>query len=240
MCIRDSSEIAGFPTTTWRNSANSIAGYYSKLSGLEDTAIIFLPTFSSSAPEVAKIAVDFLQNSTESGKKNVLIDLSSNPGGYISIGIDLSRIFFPNAVPYTATRFRAHDAAKYLTKAYSRGNSTDTSNVFAYRQMVRPDQKTEFSSWEDLYGPHEILGSSASSLLANFNYTSTSSKNFPINGYGPVPLNPSKSLFSADNIAIVSDRFAHKNTEKRRLTNTNSNDRSQMATVSQLARSSSS
>ncbi|KAJ5529337.1 hypothetical protein N7527_002730 [Penicillium freii] len=200
-----SSEIAGFPTTTWRNSANSIAGYYSKLSGLEDTAIIFLPTFSSSAPEVAKIAVDFLQNSTESGKKNVLIDLSSNPGGYISIGIDLSRIFFPNAVPYTATRFRAHDAAKYLTKAYSRGNSTDTSNVFAYRQMVRSDQKTEFSSWEDLYGPHEILGSSASSLLANFNYTSTSSKNFPINGYGPVPLNPSKSLFSADNIAIITD-----------------------------------
>ncbi|MBZ6431131.1 MAG: S41 family peptidase [Acinetobacter pittii] len=198
-----SSEIEGLPSTTWRSSANSIAGYYSKLSGLEDTAIIFLPTFSSSASEVSKIAVDFLQNSTESGKKNVLIDLSSNPGGYMSIGIDLSRIFFPNAAPYTATRFRAHDAAEYLTKAYSRDGSTDTSNVFAYRQMVRPDQRTGFSSWEDLYGPHEILGSSASSLLANFNYTSTSSKNFPINGYGPVPLNPSKSPFPADNIAIV-------------------------------------
>ncbi|KAJ5824820.1 Interphotoreceptor retinol-binding [Penicillium robsamsonii] len=200
-----SSEITGFPTTTWRNSANSIAGYYSKLSGLEDTAIIFLPTFSSSAAEVANIAVDFLQNSTEAGKKNLLIDLSSNPGGYMSIGIDLSRIFFPNAAPYTATRFRAHDAAKFLTKAYSRDNKTDTSNVFAYRQMVRPDQKTDFGSWEDLYGPHEILGSSASSLLANFNYTSTSSKVFPINGYGPVPLKPSKSPFSADNIAIITD-----------------------------------
>ncbi|KAJ5171067.1 Interphotoreceptor retinol-binding [Penicillium coprophilum] len=200
-----SSEIAGFPTTTWRNSANSIAGYYSKLSGLEDTAIIFLPTFSSSAAEVAKIAVDFLQNSTEAGKKNLLIDLSSNPGGYMSIGIDLSRILFPNAAPYTATRFRAHDAAKFLTKAYSRDNKTDTSNVFAYRQMVRPDQKTDFSSWEDLYGPHEVLGSSASSLLANFNYSSTSSKAFPINGYGPVPLKPSKSPFSADNIAIITD-----------------------------------
>ncbi|KAJ5229090.1 hypothetical protein N7489_009798 [Penicillium chrysogenum] len=200
-----SSEIEGLPSTTWRSSANSIAGYYSKLSGLEDTAIIFLPTFSSSASEVSKIAVDFLQNSTESGKKNVLIDLSSNPGGYMSIGIDLSRIFFPNAAPYTATRFRAHDAAEYLTKAYSRDGSTDTSNVFAYRQMVRPDQRTGFSSWEDLYGPHEILGSSASSLLANFNYTSTSSKNFPINGYGPVPLNPSKSPFPADNIAIITD-----------------------------------
>ncbi|EKV10044.1 Peptidase S41 family protein [Penicillium digitatum] len=202
---KDSSEIAGFPSTTWRNSANSVAGYYSKLSGLEDTAIIFLPTFSSSASEVAKIAVNFLQNSTESGKKNVLIDLSSNPGGYMSIGIDLSRIFFPNATPYTATRFRAHDAAKYLTKAYSRDNGTDTSNVFAHGQMVRPDQRTDFGSWEDLYGPHEILGSSTSSLLANFNYTSTSSKNFPINGYGPVPLNPSKPPFSADNIALITD-----------------------------------
>lgn len=200
-----SSELAGFPTTDWRNSANSIAGYYSKLSGLEDTAVIFLPTFSSSASEVATIAVDFLQNATADGKKYVLIDLSSNPGGYMSIGIDLSRIFFPNASPYTATRYRAHDAAKYLTKAYSRDTKTDSSNIFAYKQMVRPDQKTDFSSWEDLYGPHEILGSSASSLLANFNYTATSSKVFPINGYGSVPLKPSKSLFSADNIAIASE-----------------------------------
>jgi hypothetical protein len=212
-----SSDLPGFPSTSWRNSANSIAGYYSNLSGLEDTSIIFLPTFSSSAAEVAKIATDFLQNSTEGGKKNLLIDLSSNPGGYISIGIDLSRILFPEVAPYTATRFRAHEAAKFLTKAYSRDNNTDTSNVFAYRQMVRPDQKTNFSSWEDLYGPHDILGSSASSLLANFNYTSTSTKVFPINGYGPVPLNPSKSPFSAENIAIVSEPFF---TENNRLTQT--------------------
>ncbi|KAJ5542659.1 Interphotoreceptor retinol-binding [Penicillium sp. DV-2018c] len=200
-----SSEIAGLPSTTWRNSANSIAGYYSKAPGLEDTAIIFLPTFSSSASEVAQLAVDFLQNATEAGKKNVLIDLSSNPGGYLSIGIDLSRIFFPRVVPYTATRYRAHDAAKYLTKAYSRDNSSETSNVFAYRQMVRPDQKTGFDSWDDLYGPHDVLGSSASSLLANFNYTSTSSKGLPISGYGPVPLNPSSSYFSAENIALITD-----------------------------------
>lgn len=206
-----SSEIAGLPTTKWRNSANSIAGYYSRLPDLQDTAVIFLPTFSSSASEVATVAVDFLQNATAAGKKNVLIDLSANPGGYMSIGIDMSRIFFPNAAPYTATRYRAHNAAKYLTKAYSQDNQTDSSNVFAYKQMVRPDQKTDFGSWEDLYGPHQILDSSASSLLANFNYTSTSSKVFPINGYGPVPLKPSKSLFSAENIAIVSDSHITRN-----------------------------
>ncbi|KAJ5860180.1 Interphotoreceptor retinol-binding [Penicillium soppii] len=200
-----SSEIAGYPSTDWRTSANSIAGFYSKLSDLQDTAVIFLPTFSSSASEVAKIAVDFLQNATEAGKKNVLIDVSANPGGYMSIGIDLSRIFFPSASPYTATRYRAHDAAKYLTKAYARDSSTDSSNVFAYDQMVRPDQKTNFASWEDLYGPHQVLSSPASSLLANFNYTSTSSTVFPINGYGSVPLKPSSSLFSAQNIAIITD-----------------------------------
>lgn len=204
-----SSEVEGLPqtVTSWRNSANSFAGYYSNLTGLQDTAIIFLPTFSSSASEVAELAVDFLQNATAANKNNVLIDLSANPGGYMSIGIDMSRIFFPDSSPYTATRYRAHDAAKYLTKAYSRDDTTDSSNVFAYKQMVRPDQKTDFSSWEELYGPHEILGSSSSSLLANFNYTSTSSDVFPINGYGPVPLKPSKSPFSADNIAIVSHSF---------------------------------
>jgi hypothetical protein len=239
-----SSEIAGYPSTDWRTSANSIAGFYSKLSDLQDTAVIFLPTFSSSASEVAKIAVDFLQNATEAGKKNVLIDVSANPGGYMSIGIDLSRIFFPSASPYTATRYRAHDAAKYLTKAYARDSSTDSSNVFAYDQMVRPDQKTNFASWEDLYGPHQVLGSPASSLLANFNYTSTSSTVFPINGYGSVPLKPSSSLFSAQNIAIVSESICIP-TRKKLKTPPRANShatakRSLMATASQPVPSSSS
>lgn len=200
----EASEINGLPDTPWRNSENSIAGYFSNLTGLQDTGIIFLPTFSSSPQEVAQVATDFLRNATAAGKKNILIDLSANPGGYMSIGIDLFRIFFPDAFPYTATRFRAHDAAKYLTKAFSRETTPDSSNVFAYKQMVTPDQQSGFTSWEDLYGPHETLGSSSSSLLANFNFTSTSTNIYPINGYGSIPLNPDKSLFPAQTVAIVS------------------------------------
>ncbi|KAJ5166173.1 Interphotoreceptor retinol-binding [Penicillium canariense] len=201
----EASSVTGLPDTEWRNSANSIAGYFSNLNGLEDTGIIFLPTFSSSPQEVAQVAVDFLRNATLAGKKNILIDVSANPGGYMSIGLDMFRIFFPDGFPYTATRYRAHDAAKYLTKAYSRSTTQDSSNTFAYKQMVAPDQKSGFSSWDDLYGPNEALGSPSSSLLANFNYTSTSSQTFPINGYGPIPLNPEQSLFPADSIAIITD-----------------------------------
>ena len=199
-----SSKVPGLPETTWKNSANSIAGYFSKLTGLEDTGIIFLPTFSSSPQEVSQVTVEFLNNATEAGKKNILIDLTGNPGGSISIGLDLFKIFFPEETPYTATRYRAHDAAKYLTKAESVDPSADSSNPFAYKENVRPDQKTGFKSWKDLYGPHDTLGSSSSSLLANFNYTALSSSTFPINGYGPIPLNPQKALFPAKNIAIVS------------------------------------
>lgn len=200
----EASEVTGLPETAWRNSANSVAGYFSNLTDLEDTGIIFLPTFSSSPQEVAEVTTDFLRNATAAGKKYILIDVAANPGGYMSSGIDLFRNFFPGAFPYTATRFRAHEAAQYLTKAYSRDTRPDSSNTFAYRQMVTPDQQSGFSSWEDLYGPHEILGSSSSSLLANFNFTSTSTTVYPINGYGPVPLNPDKALFPAENIVIVS------------------------------------
>lgn len=200
----EASELTGLPETTWRNSANSVAGYFSNITALEDTGIIFLPTFSSSPQEVAQVTTDFLRNATAAGKKNILIDVAANPGGYMSIGIDLFRIFFPDAFPYTATRFRAHEAARYLTKAYSRYTTLDSSNTFAYRQMVTPDQESGFSSWEDLYGPHDILRSSASSLLANFNFTATSTTVYPINGYGSVPLNPDNPLFPAENIAIVS------------------------------------
>jgi hypothetical protein len=200
----EASSMPGLPDTEWHNSAGSIGGYFSNLTGLEDTGIIFLPTFSSSPREVAQVVIDFLNNATSAGKKNILIDVPANPGGYLSIGLDLFRIFFPDAFPYTATRYRAHDAAKYLTKTFSRSDTQDSSNIFAYKEMVAPDQETGFGSWEDLYGPHQVLGSSSSSLLANFNYTATSSQTYPINGYGPIALNPEKSLFPAANIAIVS------------------------------------
>ncbi|KAJ5180064.1 Interphotoreceptor retinol-binding [Penicillium capsulatum] len=197
--------ITGLPETSWRNSANSIAGYYSKLTGLEDTAIIFLPTFSSNPGEIAQIAIDFVNDATANGKKNMIIDVTANPGGYLGVGLNLFKILFPEVEPYTATRFRAHDAAKYLTQAYSQDTTSDSSNIFAYKQMVAPDQKSGFKSWQDLYGPHEILGSSSSSLLANFNYTSSSNENNPINGYGGIPLNPKKAPFSAKDIAIITD-----------------------------------
>lgn len=197
-------EVPGLPKTSWRNSANSVAGYYSKLKGLEDTGVIFLPTFSSSPQEIAQVAIDFVNNATTNGKKNIIVDVTANPGGYMGMGLDLFKMFFPDVFPYTATRFRAHDAAKYLTKAYSRDPTQDFSNIFAFEKMVTPNQKNGFKSWQDLYGPHEIMGSSSSSLLANFNYTSSSNKANPINGYGGIPLNPKKAPFSAKNIAIVS------------------------------------
>lgn len=197
------SDIPGLPNTTWSTDGGSVSGYFSNAPHLQDTGIIFLPTFASNPQDVAGVVTTFLQNATAAGKKKILIDVTANPGGYMTTGIDVFRIFFPDAFPYTATRFRAHETAKYLTMAYSRSNTTDSSNIFAYRQMVTPDQKSGFGTWEDLYGPHEILDSASSSLLANFNFTTTSTKSFPINGFGPVPLNPRQAPFSAEDIAIV-------------------------------------
>ncbi|KAJ6151274.1 Peptidase S41 family protein [Penicillium chermesinum] len=202
---QQASEVSGLPSTPWSSSGNAISGYFSNQTGLEDTAIIFLPTFSSAPADVAHFVINFLQNATAADKKNVLIDVTANTGGYMTTGVDMSRIFFPDSDPYTATRYRAHDAAKYMTKAFSRDTTPDTDNIFAYKQMVKPDQKTGFGSWQDLYGPHDTLGSPSSSLLANFNYTATSTNVWPINGYGEVPLNPPKAPFPAENIAIITD-----------------------------------
>ncbi|EPS28442.1 hypothetical protein PDE_03388 [Penicillium oxalicum 114-2] len=201
----EASSIPGLPETEWRNSANTMAGYFSNMTDLEETAVMFLPSFASSPGEAAQIAVNFLQKAAAAGKKNVVIDVSSNPGGYLSYGLDLVRIFFPNSFPYTATRYRAHDAAKYLTKAFAGSDTRDPSNPFAYKEMVGPDQESSFSSWQDLYGPEEVLGSLSSALLANFNYSATSTATYPINGYGSIPLIPKKSLFPADKIAIITD-----------------------------------
>jgi hypothetical protein len=52
--------------------------------------------------------------------------------------------------------------------------------------FVGPDQKTHFSSWKEVYGPHEILATNQSSAFAIFDFNLASEPDNPIRGYGPV------------------------------------------------------
>lgn len=173
--------------------------------------MLAVTTFSVDAATMQRVSVDFLRNATEAGKKRIIVDLSGNPGGSLTAGVDLFHIFFPDVVPYTATRLRAHTGAEFLSKAFARLAESHPKlqfelwdgNPFSWQAAVTPNQDDNFKSLEAWYGPYEIDGVPLSNLYANFNFTSISTTHSPITGYGPIPLDLSQRLYFPEDIIIV-------------------------------------
>lgn len=190
----------------------SVSGYFSNQTALRDTAILSVPSFEPLPSGWSHFAKGFLRKATRQGKKNLLIDLSGNPGGAIVAGFGLFAELFPGKEMYLGSRLRSHESAHSLEKIFSHLNDSaafaegvDNANPFVYQAQVSPDQKHAFKSWHDLYRPHDVSGANFSSPFAVFNLTALSNNDTsPINGYGPIPLQPKRSAFAPENITIVS------------------------------------
>lgn len=207
---------AAYPKPFVKDDYNLIMGFFPEGNNLDDVAVLAIPSFDTIGPlndqylrpdaydNFGKVARELLLKATEKGKKKVLVDLSGNGGGTIAAGLNLFRLFFPQEEIYSATRFRANEGLDFLGEALKRIplDSELEGSILSWRSQVRPDQDTGFSSWEDLYGPHEVLGTNSSSLFAS-NMSLTSTDITPISGYGNVPLNPSETLFAPEDIVLV-------------------------------------
>ncbi|KAL1967220.1 hypothetical protein VTN77DRAFT_3511 [Rasamsonia byssochlamydoides] len=214
--------LPGYPAPVIRDPYYLISGYYLNDTDLQDVAVLAIPTFNTEGTFTGgtqlpddeeeafhQVAVDFVNNATAAGKKKILIDLSGNPGGVFLSGYDLFKIFFPDVFPYSATRFRAHPGAYLIGKSYSQVGPSDPNdfllNPFAVQAAVTPDQKGDFATWDDLFGPHLILGVNSSSLAANLNFSSVSDAQSPISGFGNVTLDPTTRPFAPEDIVIITD-----------------------------------
>ncbi|KAJ5645309.1 hypothetical protein N7507_011320 [Penicillium longicatenatum] len=172
------------------------------------TFVLALPSFEpEDLAQFNNLARNFIKKAAKEGKKRMIIDLQGNGGGAISAGWNLFRLFFPDQEVYSATRFRAHEGINFIGEAFARVplNNPDTyGNMLDWKENVTPDQEAAFSSWADLYGPHELLGVNSSSLFAN-NLTAISYPGVePVSGYGAIPLDPKKT-FAAEDIILISD-----------------------------------
>ncbi|KAJ5649809.1 uncharacterized protein N7484_003532 [Penicillium longicatenatum] len=202
---------SGYPKPFIRDDFNQIMGFLPNTSHLEDVGVLAVTSFEGSITvaqnaEFNKIASGFVKQASRKGKKKILIDVSGNGGGNPLAGQNLFRIFFPEIDVYAATRFRSNEAIDLVGQAVRRlpNNATNDIRPFIYKGEVKPDQVHGFSSWKDLYGPHEILGVNSSSLTSA-NLTAISTPNDPINGYGDAPADPSKALFAAEDIVLITD-----------------------------------
>jgi hypothetical protein len=163
----------GYPVPVVPGPGNLINGFYINAPGYEDVAVLQVPNFVverfAEAP-FQKTTRDFLPKAIADGKTKLIIDLQANGGGTIMQGIDMFKQLFPDQVPYTANRFRYHEAADLIGQSFSAISSEILSGKrngtrydvqtswFDYHMDMTIDGKP-FESWQQKVGPVEVNGS---------------------------------------------------------------------------------
>ncbi|KAL8665065.1 MAG: hypothetical protein Q9168_007786, partial [Polycauliona sp. 1 TL-2023] len=145
-----------------------ITGYF-----LNDdvTAVLSIPSFDVNSEAILSFSDsvgEFIRKSKEARKERMIIDLQRNSGGGTLLATDVFKQFFPSVDPFGGSRLRAHDAANVLGNTFSAyfesqsSNSTETDsfagNVWTAQGYINAETGRNFSSWAELYGPHQYNG----------------------------------------------------------------------------------
>ncbi|KAI8660248.1 TSPc domain-containing protein [Fusarium keratoplasticum] len=201
---------SGYPEPLIRDPYSQISGYALD----DDTTVMLITTFTTAGGGLpgnqtrvfAETASEIVSTALAKGHTKLIIDVSGNSGGQIDRAFDLFKLFFPSKQPYSATRFRRHEASEGVVKVFG-GISKEAAQMnapLAYAGQVTPDQEAGFESAEEFLSDDIELGGKVSSLYANYNYTSNSIRAIPIRGYGGQPINMTQP-FKAENIIIIGD-----------------------------------
>ncbi|MCJ1385896.1 hypothetical protein MMC17_009020 [Xylographa soralifera] len=220
---------AGYPAPVIVQSGGFVSGYFLNGSGFEDVAVLSLPDFApignwTFGRDFQFTIQNFLAAATSAGKTRLVIDLQGNGGGLIALSYDTFLQLFPNVVPYGASLFRAHDGLNIIGQGINKvieevvaANPHDVTallNVFgddsinfAADVMVN---NSGFTSWSELFGPHEAYGDNFTSLTRlNLTNPLTALDTFPyinFTGFGSRS-NFTKPPFAPENITMITDGF---------------------------------
>jgi hypothetical protein len=203
-----------YPSPVVRHEADLVRGYYlGDKHELQDTAVLQIPTFKLDghvAKGISLTVKEFLDQAIADEKTKLIIDMSGNGGGDVNVGFNIFRLLFPHATIETRTRFRRTELIYLMGKIFSSrqaeewyGNHFPLDLPLAARLAVSPDQQSAFDSWEELYGS----AGTVSEMYATFNFTSASTGDNPIEGYGPVPKTQTSQPFRTDSIVIMTDGY---------------------------------
>lgn len=218
----------GYPAPVKIHSEHLIGGYYLNDTGFTDVAVLsvlgFAPSKLSGGQEFQKVLHDFITTAKAAGKTKLIVDVQANGGGITSLGYETFLQLFPNIEPFGASVSRAHDGLNFLGQGISNrvqntsittpGNSEALERVGAslslnYAADVSVNG-TAFSSWSEVYGPHEAYGDSFTSLTrSNLSDPLFALKEFPfinLTGRGNRVISPVPP-FPAENVILLTDGF---------------------------------
>ncbi|RKK17114.1 hypothetical protein BFJ67_g17839, partial [Fusarium oxysporum f. sp. cepae] len=124
--------IPGYPYPVVKNSKNNIAGYFLNDTGFEDTVVLsvlsFLPAnFDPSSGgdlnttefvlEAEQVVVELFKKAKEDNRDKLIIDLSANGGGSVTLAEELYRLLFPDGEFTGFNRYRANRALEASSEA---------------------------------------------------------------------------------------------------------------------------
>ncbi|KAI1162939.1 hypothetical protein F5B18DRAFT_622073 [Nemania serpens] len=169
--------VPGYPPPVISSSDGVISGYYLEGKGFEDTAVLVALSFGpADQVEFQHVAQDFFAAAKEAGKKNLVVDVSANGGGYIFSGYDLFRQLFPDIVQEGLGRWRENPGFNAVSKVYSANSANfdpDTApvdtiyqseSVFNWRYDLDKSNK-HFTSYNDKFAPQKFLGDSFTDVM---------------------------------------------------------------------------
>jgi hypothetical protein len=194
-----------------------LAGYFLD-TDVGKIGVLMIQTFNTEtvddAEEFQSVIEEFIAEAKSQEVTKVVIDVRTNGGGLVMLGYDAYLQFFPSQKPQLLSRFRANDATNLMGQQISQLDLTpETVEIYTIPWNFHAYLDSElnpFESWEDMYGPVPLGGSSYTNLL-RYNLSDplvTSSDRFSVGitmtGYGDRS-NFKDDPFKKEDIIILSD-----------------------------------
>ena len=203
---------SGYPYPVVAHSEKLIAGYFLNDTNFTDVAVLSILSFDATLPatllEFQSVMQQFLTACNTAGKTKLVIDLQANPGGTFVLAYEAFLQLFPTVTPYGAANARAHDSLNMFGIAddyqLHGQNAPDSLVIWQYENDLTVNN-TQFDSWQDVYGPHQIHGDNFTSLM-RINLSGASETILNLTGYGS-RTNFTVQPFAAEDIIMVTDGY---------------------------------
>lgn len=216
-------QIAHYPTPTVISEDGTLSGYVFDDPGFEDLAVLALRQMSETAGvSFQNSLTDYLDICRQQKKKNLILDLSGNPGGSVGLGYDTFKQLFPSLVPYGASNSRAHEGFELLARVitnlstealneqpdnYTNFGNLGGTTVFAAETYLN-DSLQMFASFDAYYGPVQIPGHGQFTNLVRYNLSNPdydeATSGIVISGYANES-NLAPQPFEPENIIILTN-----------------------------------
>ncbi|OTB04220.1 hypothetical protein M426DRAFT_11842 [Hypoxylon sp. CI-4A] len=206
-------QISDYPTPLVKDSdQGTTMGFFLDGEGYDDVAVLAISAFSEGDADYLtnfqSTVEAFLNRSRSADKQRLVIDLTSNGGGFIAAGFELFAQLFPDVDAFNANVLRASDSLVSISRILASLSTQDQLDSIAASDILGSlsplDLKTpdggNFSTVDEVLGPVTLQDDRFTAYARhplqanNFNLTGTGSRS-----------DPPPAVFEPENIVLLTD-----------------------------------